>query len=164
VLLLCCIRSTIDKVVFAIYFVLVKFEYLLRHTIHFVKRTDYANLTYISHGFRGRVKQRKLVIQYCSFDIEHIAGEKNEIADAVSRLIPLEEPTGKESFLLTDEFFIPDDKYKRIRRNLEKVLAQSYRWTRMEQHFQRFIKLCPYFQKMRTNLRFLRILMGKGKY
>ena len=152
--------STIDKEAFAIYFALIKFEYLLRD-IHFVLRTDHANLTFINHVFKGRVKRWKLAIQDFSFDIEHIAGEKNEIADAFSRLILLEEPTEKETFLLSDEFSIPDDKYKLIsavhnsaighhgiRRTLTKLHAQSYRWTRMEQHVQRFIKLCPCCQKM----------------
>ena len=48
--------STIDKEAFAIFFALMKLEYLLRD-IHFVLRTDHANLTYINLDYKGRVKR-----------------------------------------------------------------------------------------------------------
>jgi len=62
--------STIGKEAFAIIFALMKQEYLLRD-IHFVLRTDHANLTYINLDYKGRVKHWKLAIQDSSFDIEH---------------------------------------------------------------------------------------------
>ena len=48
--------STMEKNAFATCFALMKLEYLLRD-IHFVLRTDNANLTYINLDYKGRVKR-----------------------------------------------------------------------------------------------------------
>ena len=96
-----------------------KLEYLLRD-IHFTLRTDHANLTYINLDFKGRVKRWKLAIQEFSFDIQHIKGKNNFIADAFSRMIPIESPSTEEQteiskLLIIEEFKIPSDRYKLIK-------------------------------------------------
>ena len=76
--------ATIEKEAFAIFYAFQKFEHLIRD-IHFVLRTDHENLTYINVNPKQKVQRWKLAIQHYDFDIEHIAGKDNIIADAFSR-------------------------------------------------------------------------------
>lgn len=76
---------TVEKECYAIYFALVKFEYLLRD-VHFCIRTDHKNLTYLNYSQNDKVNRWKLKIQNYSFDIEYLPGE-NHVADAFSRLV-----------------------------------------------------------------------------
>ena len=73
--------STPEKEAYAIYYAFVKLEYLIRD-VHFTLRTDHKNLTYINLENTGKVKRWKLAIQEYDFDIEHIPGHLNVVADA----------------------------------------------------------------------------------
>jgi hypothetical protein len=79
--------STIDKECFAIVLALREFEYLLRHR-HFRLRTDHANLTKMNISQSPRVVRWKMEMMEYDFDIEHIAGKANIVADSLSRLVP----------------------------------------------------------------------------
>jgi hypothetical protein len=50
--------------------------------------TDHANLVFINTEGSAKVKRWKLAIQEYDFDILHIPGKENVIADAFSRLVP----------------------------------------------------------------------------
>jgi len=56
----------------------------------------------------------KLSIQEFDFDIEHIPGQLNVLADAFSSLIPVEEMMDSKALCLLEEFTIRRDKYKVI--------------------------------------------------
>jgi len=45
------------------------------------------SLTYVNFGNSAKIMRWKLMIQEYDFDIEHVAGEENDIADAFSRLV-----------------------------------------------------------------------------
>ena len=75
--------DTIDKEAFAIYYAFLKLEYLIRD-IHFTLKTDHKNLTYINNDYKGRVKRWKLAIQDYTFDVEHVPGKDNIVADGLS--------------------------------------------------------------------------------
>ena len=77
--------STIEKEAYAIIYAFSKFEHLIRD-IKFTLRTDHKNLTFINIDHREKVKRWKLSMQHFDFDIEHIAGELNVVADGLSRL------------------------------------------------------------------------------
>ena len=83
--------STPEKECYAIFYALVKLEYLLRD-IHFTLRTDHRNLTFLNESFQQKVKRWKLAIMHFNFDIEHIPGKQNVVADALSRLIKIPKP------------------------------------------------------------------------
>ena len=83
--------STPEKVCYAIFYSLVKLEYLLRD-IHFTLRTDHRNLTFLNESFQQKVKRWKLAIMHFNFDIEHIPGKQNVVADALSRLMRIPIP------------------------------------------------------------------------
>ena len=83
--------STPEKVCYAIFYSLVKLEYLLRD-IHFTLRTSHRNLTFLNESFQQKVKRWKLAIMHFNFDIEHIPGKQNVVADALSRLMRIPIP------------------------------------------------------------------------
>jgi hypothetical protein len=76
--------STIEKEAYAIFYSLQKWEHLLRDT-KFLLRTDHLNLTYMNLNVKQKVQRWKLAIQGFDFDIEHIPGKQNIIADGFSR-------------------------------------------------------------------------------
>ena len=77
---------TIQKEAYAIHYALQKWEYLLRD-VYFLIRTDHKNLTFVNSDSNPMVQRWKLAMQQYRCDVEHIAGNDNFIADALSRLI-----------------------------------------------------------------------------
>ena len=80
--------SVPEKEAFGIFYALQRLEHLLRD-VHFVLKTDHKNLTYINFGNSAKIMRWKLMIQEYDFDIEHVAGEDNVVADALSRLMAM---------------------------------------------------------------------------
>ena len=78
--------STNEQEAYAIFYTLRKLDYLLRD-VKFVLQTDHMNLVFVNNEASPKVKRWKLALQEYNFDIEHIPGRLNTIADAFSRLI-----------------------------------------------------------------------------
>jgi len=169
--------ATPDKEAFAIFFSFMKLEYLLRD-IHFTLKTDHANLTFINLDFKGRVKRWKLAIQEFDFDVYHIAGIDNEVADAFSRMVPIDNPSSEdvlvvEELMELDNVDIPPDKYKLISqvhnsvlghfgvdRTYMKLIGKGFKWQYMRQQIKKFIMKCPCCQKMS----FLKVPIHANKF
>ena len=77
--------STIQQEGYAIYYAITSWEHLLRDR-RFLVRTDHANLRLLHEESNAKVLRWMLTLQSYDFDIEHIAGKKNTIADGFSRL------------------------------------------------------------------------------
>jgi hypothetical protein len=78
--------STFEQEAFAIHEALKKFQYLLRD-IQFTLKTDHRNLLYLNDtGASDKVLRWKLDIQQFNFNVEHIPGQDNIVADLYSRL------------------------------------------------------------------------------
>ena len=127
--------STNEKEAYAIIYAIRKLKPLLRD-IHFTLRTDHKNLTYINDPPSAKVMRWKLDLMEYDFDIEHIPGTENEVADCLSRLLilnrlcvkkryrkepPLTVPPATALALLAipedgklSPFKIPRDAYKKI--------------------------------------------------
>ena len=110
-----------------------------------------------------------LALQELDFLLEHIAGVKNIIADALSRLcanymkdLP-KEFTSEDIYVsaLFQDFKIPDDKYELIAkvhntlaghhgvdRTIKKLLASYPAWPYLRQHVKKFVSSCPLCQKI----------------
>jgi len=157
---------TMEKECYAIVYAINKFRHLLRD-IHFTVRTDHDNLTYLKENKSQKVQRWKDDLQEYNFDLEHIPGEQNVVADAFSRLLPL---TSEQINMLEEELniivehtIIPADKYKIIskvhnsavghhgsERTFAKLRAAGHEWQNMRLHTKQFIKQCPCCQKMST--------------
>ena len=93
-----------EKEAYAIFYAVRKLDHLLRD-IYFVLRTDHKNLVYLNEkDASAKIKRWKLLIQEYNFDIEHIAGVLNIIADAFSRLCDNNKATHELDILLQEEF------------------------------------------------------------
>jgi transposase InsO family protein len=78
---------TPQKEAYAIYYAFTQLEHLLRG-VKFLLRTDHKNLVYINDTMTEMVIRWKIAVQQYDFDIEHIPGPLNIVADGLSRLIP----------------------------------------------------------------------------
>ena len=88
--------NTTEKEAYAIYAALKKWEHMLKGGPRFTIRTDHRALIYLNSKYcSDKVHRWKLAIQPFNFQIEHIQGKKNEVADALSRLMetPAEQVT-----------------------------------------------------------------------
>ena len=79
--------DTPEKESYAIFLALRKWDHLLKN-IHFRLRTDHKNLTYLNFAGSAKVYRWKLAVQAFDFDIEHVPGKENIVADVLSRLCP----------------------------------------------------------------------------
>jgi hypothetical protein len=103
--------STPEKECYAIFLSFEKFKHLIQH-IKFTLRTDHKNLTYLNLAGSDKVMRWKLLIQQYNFDIEHIPGKDNIVADCMSRLCPLDKDEKDPDYVcLANDFKIPKDKY-----------------------------------------------------
>ena len=162
--------STYEKEAYAIYYAITELSYLIRDSF-FTLRTDHANLVHIRDSGSDKVIRWKLAIQEYNFHIEHIKGEKNFIADALSRLVipaALLDKSSSDPQLweilaaseLTEKIEIPKQLYHEIgrvhnslvgHRGLERTLDALKQKNIQQKYFrkyiQEFIRKCPCCQK-----------------
>ena len=152
--------SVPEKEAYGIFFAFQKMEHLLRD-VHFTLRTDHKNLVYINFGTSQKIMRWKLMVQEYDFIIEHIAGEKNVIADAFSRLVKMPQDNEIDLLLSRVRVKIPDAQYNiltrfhnttvghhGVERTYNKLQAESHKWTNMREHVNTFVHQCPCCQKM----------------
>ncbi len=99
--------KTQDKECGAIYKALEKFQYLL-YNWHFILETDNKNLTSLNTATSSRVYRWKLAIQRYAFNIRHVVGKLNVVADAFSdvystKAYPIQAVATMNEIVLTDE-------------------------------------------------------------
>lgn len=158
--------ATIEKEAFAIFLTLTKFSHLLRDN-KFLLRTDHKNLTYINAGSSQKVKRWGVALQEFDFNIEHVPGKDNFVADSFSRLVVNNQPVKAvaPTLALVPETFarrIPDDSYKKIsdhhnsevghfgqEKTLRLLVKAGLTWNRMRRDIRQFIAQCPFCQKIR---------------
>jgi len=104
--------SVPEKECYAIFNALKEWEYLLKD-IHFTIMTDHKNLVYINDSGAPKVKRWKLLIQGYTFDIVHVPGKDNVVADLLSRLCLLYELIPEEGVeeLQTQHIFSINSSY-----------------------------------------------------
>ena len=161
--------KTIEQEGFAIFYALNQWDYLLRDRKFFLK-TDHRNLTLLKQSSTPKVVRWMLAIQAFDFEISHIKGTDNHIADALSRLCPIEEqPEGVDR--ISDLHFPKLEELKfnfiskahnfevghgGVDRTLSKLESlpevsdyiNKNGWRSMKTDVKHFIQQCPCCQKM----------------
>jgi len=108
----------------------------------------------------------KLMIQEYDFDIEHVAGEENVVADAFSRLVAMPQDPAIDELLAHAHVLknVPAEKHDLIGkfhntnvghfgieatvRRLQEAGHSTTKWPEMKEHVFSFVKKCPCCQKM----------------
>jgi hypothetical protein len=160
--------STIQKEAYSIYYCCKELDYLLRDR-PFILRTDHDNLRFIHDSSNQMIIRWFMALMELDFILEHIAGVKNIIADALSRLCAnymLDYPrefSQDDIYVSTlfPGFKIPEDKYLLIarvhnslaghhgvERTIKKLIDSEQSWPYLRQHVKRFVSLCPLCQKI----------------
>ena len=78
-----------EKEALAIIYALDKFEYYF-YGNPFVIETDYKPLSFMKSNceFNARLRQWQLKLSQFNYEIKYVPGDKNKIADVLSRLVP----------------------------------------------------------------------------
>lgn len=151
---------------YAIFYALLKLEYLLRDR-HFTIKTDHKNLTILKNKYstQDKVQRWFTTFQGFDFDIQDVKGVHNPVSDAFSRLCPIETQESEEyvNAILMDEDtqYVPKKEWLLIskvhntlvghhgvERTIAKLREQGLDWKLMPIHIKRFKQQCPCCQKM----------------
>ena len=154
--------TTIQKEAYAIYHCCTHLDRMLRDR-HFVIETDHKNLMFLKHDSNPMVLRWWTAIQELDFKVKFIAGNTNNIADALSRLcINLKENAPKITVsALIPKTPITTEHYKAIalchnsmvghsgvERTIRKLKQRKLQWLNMRKDVITFIEQCPCCQKM----------------
>lgn len=141
--------STIEQEAYAVYFGITSFEpYLLGQ--HFIVETDHKNLTYINKATAPKIVRWRLRLQDYDFEIRHVAGTDNILADALSRCLKTD-----SNKPLPDELINEFKKYHNavighngISRTF--AFAKSSQSSLSRSDVRRLVAACPTCQKLRN--------------
>ena len=143
--------STIEQEAYAIFAAITKMEsYLLGH--HFIVETDHRNLVFMAEATAPKVIRWRLRLQEFDFEIHHIPGVRNEIADTLSRCFRTlkrkqREMTHKERF---DSVHNAIRGHFGVHKTIEALRADGLLWDTATKDVPDFIGKCPTCQKRTT--------------
>jgi transposase InsO family protein len=154
--------DTAEKEGFAIFYCLKKWDYLLRYK-RFTLHTDHENLLLLKQSSNKKILRWMIALQGYDYDLMHVAGVDNVVADHFSRLCSFEHLSDSNNaricalfeFELSPEIrTILNKTHNRNcgHRGVEATLALlqkgNHQWPHMRSHVRRFIKECAACQKM----------------
>ena len=154
--------STIQKEAYAIFHCCTHLDRMLRDRF-FLIETDHKNLMFLKHDSNAMVIRWWTAIQELDFDVKFIAGNTNNIADALSRLCTnLKDNAPKITVsALLPKIPITTEHYKAIadchnsmvghsgvERTVRKLKQRKLNWQNMRKDVITFIEQCPCCQKM----------------
>jgi RNase H-like domain found in reverse transcriptase len=95
--------DTFKKEAYALYYAVTKFGYYLRGN-EFVLETDHRNLVWIESSLVPIVVRWRVLLQSHTFQIRHIPGKDNTVADWLSRMCPAPDTTSNLSTINVQPF------------------------------------------------------------
>ncbi len=146
--------STIEKECYALYFGITKCRRYLSGR-HFVAHTDHRNLVFIDRSQNQKVVRWRLALNEYDFQLRHVAGSENIIADTFSRLLTSSEVGDQEasrpkkhrqSF---EEHHNSHVGHMGSQATLTRLQQAGQSWKGMEKDIIRWISACPVCQLTR---------------
>ena len=158
--------NIVEKEMYAIFYCFMKLEHLLRDR-QFILRTDSQILSRVNTDHKEKIKRWKIAIQHFDFLVQHIPGQLNVEADALSRLVPKPEEPAKMQVLEQSDTIKPKTYLKQktfakikkahngfnghggVQRTMNYLLGPlNMKWKGMRRDVITFIDQCPCCQKM----------------
>mmetsp|Transcript_7130 Transcript_7130/g.7480 ORF Transcript_7130/g.7480 Transcript_7130/m.7480 type:complete len:1037 (-) Transcript_7130:831-3941(-) len=139
--------STIEQEAFGIFFALKKWEYLLQGH-KFIVETDHRNLQFIQNSNEGKIGRWRLFLQDLDFEVKHIPGKENLVADALSRCHVAVVDENRKSAIEKVHSSVAG--HTGISQTIKKLKALGQEWKGMRSDVVNFIKSCSYCQKSRV--------------
>ncbi|KAG9392771.1 Chromo (CHRromatin Organization MOdifier) domain [Carpediemonas membranifera] len=149
--------STIEKECYALYFGTTKFRRYLAGR-DFTAHLDHRNLVYMDRSLNSKVIRWSLALSEYSFDIVHVPGSDNSVADTLSRLVHLDETSvepspppeaHRESF---QEAHGGDAGHLGRDATCKRIIAADKGWPGMRRDVTAWIRQCPVCQLTRLKL------------
>ena len=151
--------ATIEQEAYGIFWAITKLEHYLKST-KFTLETDHRNLIYMNESLTPKVVRWRLRLQEFNFDIIHIPGISNTIADALSRCfgvkgrkinIPPAEIANLTSKQRFDTVHNCTIGHFGVHRTIELLKKNNLAWEceNLETDVLKFIHSCPTCQKIR---------------
>ena len=141
-----------DREMFAQYFGITQLKSFLGGR-HFTLKTDHENLKYwYSESASPKVQRWRVALSEFDFTIEHIKGELNVVADALSRLVVIAVTSDNHEDLM-GKFHGAVEGHSGVRATLSKMKKSGYSWPGMAKEVAKFIKTCPICQRGNDNPR-----------
>lgn len=134
--------STIEQEAFAIFFTITSLSHhLLGHP--FVVETDHRNLVYMDKAVAPKVVRWRLRLQEYQFEIRHIAGKDNPVADGLSRCLVLQHVAEiKQAHNAVVG-------HRGVRKTVDALRSMGHDWPGMSSEVEEFVRSCPTCQKVR---------------
>eukprot|EP00762_Andalucia_godoyi_P007957 ANDGO_01279.mRNA.1 Retrovirus-related Pol polyprotein from transposon 412 len=138
--------STIEQEAFAVYYCITSLShYLLGH--RFTVETDHRNLVYLEKSVVPKLVRWRLRLQEYDFDVVHIAGRENVVADALSRCLVA--VTSHDDEIKEAHNCIVG--HRGIQATIDLLKQQGHSWPSMRSDVEMFLKTCPTCQKVRSS-------------
>lgn len=137
--------STIEQEAYGVFFCITSFShYLLGHP--FLVETDHRNLVYMEKAAAPKVVRWRLRLAEFDFEVRHIPGEQNVVADALSRCLPVVEGAHDAQIAKVHNATVG---HRGIQATVAALKSAGTVWDGMNADVDRFIKSCPICQKIR---------------
>lgn len=145
--------STIEQECYAIFYCITQLKSFL-YGRHFTVVTDHRNLLFLKKSTIPKIVRWRLQLQEFSFNIEHIDGADNVVADALSRLCMITAVTEEESngnhvdvMKSFHNCYVGHHGVSRMMKILEEA---NIKWPNMRRDVTQFVKNCLVCQKIKT--------------
>lgn len=135
--------STIEQECFGIYHCIVSLSHYLLGQ-RFIVETDHRNLLFIEKSTAPKVVRWRLRLEEFDFELRHVPGRENEVADALSRCLPVRRVHDIER--------VHNDVvgHRGIRKTVDLLREAGVEWDGMLGDVTAFVRACPICQKVRN--------------
>ena len=162
--------TTIEKECYAIVYCLTQrqFSPLLKMT-HFTVECDHRNLAFLDKlsESNNKLLRWKLILMEYNFDIVHIPGKSNVIADALSRLgydledvASVSEMTDKQKMDIIESAHSGISGHHGVEATVRSIVDNGHEWKTLIDDVKKFVSSCVICQKIKKNGRARIFYMG----
>jgi hypothetical protein len=118
----------------------------------FTLKTDHENLKFwLSDSASSKIQRWRIALSEYDFVIEHIRGEKNVVADALSRLVLI--TSSREKDILISNFHNAVEGHSGVQKTVARMKKAELSWPGMDRDVAKFVKSCPICQRLSTAAR-----------